>query len=164
MIPIKNLLVATDFGATSDAALQYGREFARTFGARLRLLHVADCVNMIYGGETYTVTLPELQGEVEDEAKRQLDRLLTAHDRASLHAIGAVVTAVNKAEAIVTYSKVHDIDVIVMGTHGRGAVGHLFMGSVAEHVVRTANCPVLTVHQIQHDCIVPDSLVAVARA
>jgi len=164
MIRIKNVLVATDFGATSDAALQYGREFARTFDATLQVLHVADFVCMMYGGETYTVAVPELQGEAEDEAQRQLDRLLTDEDRAVLHARAVVITAVNKAEAIATYAKVHDIDIIVMGTHGRGAIGHLFMGSVAELVVRTAPCPVLTVHQTQHQCIVPDSLVAVARA
>ena len=82
----------------------------------------------------------------------------------ALHATGTVVTAVAKAEAIVDYAQQHAIDVIVMGTHGRGALGHLFMGSVAERVVRTATCPVLTVHQPQHECIVPDSLVPVAVA
>jgi nucleotide-binding universal stress UspA family protein len=110
------------------------------------------------------VSVPELQGEVEDRAQQQIDHLLTDEDRAALHARPVVITAANKAEAIATYAKVHDIDVIVMGTHGRGAIGHLFMGSVAEHVVRTATCPVLTVHESQRQCIVPDSLVAVERA
>jgi len=51
-----------------------------------------------------------------------------------------------------------------MGTHGRGAVAHLLMGSVAERVVRTAPCPVLTVRRPEHEFLVPDALVAVARA
>ena len=51
-----------------------------------------------------------------------------------------------------------------MGTHGRGAISHLFMGSVAERVVRTATCPVLTVHHPEHEFVIPDALVAVARA
>jgi len=53
---------------------------------------------------------------------------------------------------------------IVMGTHGRGAVSHLLMGSVAERVVRTAGCPVLTVHHPEREFIQPDALVRVARA
>ena len=51
-----------------------------------------------------------------------------------------------------------------MGTHGRGGVAHLLMGSVAERVVRTAPCPVLTVRHPEHEFVLPDALVAVAKA
>jgi nucleotide-binding universal stress UspA family protein len=53
---------------------------------------------------------------------------------------------------------------IVTGTNGRGGVAHLLMGSVAERVVRTAPCPVLTVRHPEHEFVIPDALVAVARA
>jgi len=158
MIRMKNVLVATDFSEPSEAALQYGREFARTFDAMLHVVHVADNVYTVYGGETYAVALPDLQREVEEDMQRQLTALLNDEDRTALQAKAVVVTAVGKAEAIVTYARAHEIDVIVMGTHGRGALGHLFMGSVAERVVRMAPCPVLTVHQPEHEFIVPDSL------
>ena len=68
------------------------------------------------------------------------------------------------AETIVQYAKDHAIDLIVMGTHGRRALEHLLMGSVAERVVRTAPCPVLTVRHPEREFVVPDALVAVARA
>ena len=164
MILIKNVLVATDFSEPSDAALNYGRELARTFTATLHVLHVADNVTFQYGVEGYSTMLPELQQDVEEAARKQLARLITEEDRTALHAQPVVITAVAKAAAIVRYASEHQIDLIVMGTHGRGAVSHLLMGSVAERVVRTATCPVLTVHHPEHEFVVPDALVAVARA
>jgi nucleotide-binding universal stress UspA family protein len=68
------------------------------------------------------------------------------------------------AETIVDYARHHSIDLIVMGTHGRAAVAHLLMGSVAERVVRTASCPVLTVRHPEREFVVPDTLVAVSKA
>jgi nucleotide-binding universal stress UspA family protein len=66
---------------------------------------------------------------------------------------------------ILTYAKDHDIDLIVMGTHGRGFVGRVVMGSVAEKVVRYAPCPVLTVHNEEHAFVLPDEAAdAVVRA
>jgi nucleotide-binding universal stress UspA family protein len=164
MILIKNVLVATDFSAPSDAALNYGRELARTFGATLHVLHVADNVTFQYGVEGYSTLLPEMQDDVEAAARQQLEALITEEDRVDLHAEAVVVTAVAKAAAIVHYAGEHRMDLIVMGTHGRGAVSHLLMGSVAELVVRTAPCPVLTVHHPEREFVVPDALVAVARA
>ena len=164
MILIKNVLVATDFSEPSDAALNYGRELARTFTATLHVLHVADNVTFQYGVEGYSTMLPELQQDVEAAARKQLEGLLTEDDRRMLHAEPVVVTAVSKAAAIVDYASRHRMDLIVMGTHGRGAVSHLLMGSVAERVVRTATCPVLTVHHPEHEFVIPDALVAVARA
>jgi nucleotide-binding universal stress UspA family protein len=65
---------------------------------------------------------------------------------------------------IVDYARNYDVDIIVMGTHGRGALAHLVMGSVAERVVRWAPCPVLTVREHEHDFVGPDALEAVACA
>ena len=61
------------------------------------------------------------------------------------------------------YAKEANIDLIVMGTQGRGGLAHLVMGSVAERVVRTAPCPVLTVRHPEHEFIAPDAMQAVAR-
>jgi nucleotide-binding universal stress UspA family protein len=164
MIRIKNVLVATDFSEPSEAALNYGREFARSFDATLHVLHVADSIYMQYGGEAYSGVVPGLQEEVEEAARKQLDALLDEEDRTVLNAKPVILTAVAKAAAIVDYAGQHAIDLIVMGTHGRGAISHLLMGSVAERVVRTAGCPVLTVHHPEHEFVLPDALVAVVRA
>ena len=162
MIRIKNVLVATDFSEPSEAALNYGRELARSFDATLHVLHVADSVYMQFG-DAYSGVVPELQAEVEKAARVQLDALLDDEDRTILRAKPVLIAGIAKAAAIVDYAAQNGIDLIVMGTHGRGAIGHLLMGSVAERVVRTAGCPVLTVHHPEHEFVLPDALVAVVR-
>jgi nucleotide-binding universal stress UspA family protein len=163
MIRIQNVLVATDFSEPSEAALNYGRELARSFHATLHVVHVTDSIYAQYGGEAYSVALPELQREIEDSARKELESLLNDDDRRDLGAKPVLITALAKAPAIVDYARQNTIDLIVMGTHGRGAISHMLMGSVAERVVRTAPCPVLTVHHPEREFVLPDALVAVAR-
>ncbi|MGE3959954.1 MAG: universal stress protein [Vicinamibacterales bacterium] len=164
MMALKSILVATDFGEASNAALNYGRELARTFGATLHVLHVADDVYMRLGGDAYVAVLPDLQKDVEAAAHRQLDELLIDNDPNPLPVKKAVVTSAATAIAIVQYARDMGIDLIIVGTHGRGAVAHLLMGSVAERVVRTAHCPVLTVRHPEHDFVTPDALMTRAQA
>jgi nucleotide-binding universal stress UspA family protein len=165
MIRIKNVLVATDFSGPSAAALRYGRELAGAFGASLEVLHVTDNVYMTHGAELLCVpALPEFQRQVEEAVRRQVDNLLTEEDRQRLHARAVIVTAVGQAQAIVGYAQQHAIDVIVMGTHGRGSLSDVFMGSVAERVVRLSTCPVLTVHHPRHESPAPDGPAAVTLA
>jgi len=165
MITFKNILVATDFERAADAALRYGRTLAETFGATLHLLHVTDDVRLAgASSEMYIPVDPLLQERVEDDARAVLAQLATNNDREHPPTRIAVRTSHFPAAAIVEYAGEHRIDLIVTGTHGRRALAHLLMGSVAESVVRTAPCPVLTVHSPEHDFVLPDALVAVASA
>ncbi len=164
MIALKSILVATDFGEASGAALAYGRELARTFGATLHVLHVADDVYVRLGGDAYMAVLPELQRGLEVAAQKQLDELLIDNDPVPLPVKTAVITSSATAAAIVQYAHDLDIALIVVGTHGRGALAHLLMGSVAERVVRSASCPVLTVRHPEHDFVMPDALATIAQA
>lgn len=164
MIALKSIVVATDFGEASGAALAYGRELARTFGATLHVLHVADDVYVRLGGDAYMAVLPELQKDLEVAAQKQLDELLVDNDPVPLPVKTAVLTSSATATAIVQYARDLDIDLIVVGTHGRGAMAHLLMGSVAERVVRSASCPVLTVRHPEHDFVMPDALATIAQA
>lgn len=164
MIALKNILVATDFGEASSAALLYGRELARSFHATLHVLHVADDVYVRLGGDAYMAVLPRLQKDVEEAAHNSLNELLIDNDPKPLDVKKAVITSSSTAAAIVQYARDLSIDLIVVGTHGRQAMAHLLMGSVAERVVRTAPCPVLTVRHPEHDFVVPDALTTVAKA
>ena len=159
MITINNVLVATDFSDTSASALNYGREFARTFGATLHVLHVVENGLMWAGPEAAGIDFVQLQAEIAAAARETLDRIVIAEDRAQLKAVTAVRTGSPTLE-IAAYAKAEGIDLILMGTHGRGMMGHLLMGNVAEKVVRIASCPVLTVHHPEHEFIQPDALVA----
>ena len=145
MMILRNLLVATDFGDTSAAALNYGRGLARALGARLHVVHVVDDMTYRYAPELAYV-LPDLQLDLEKSAKQDLAKLITEDDRKTLNVEPVVFSCVNVAEGLTNYAREHAIDLIVTGTHGRSGVRHLLIGSVAEHVVRTAPCPVLTVH------------------
>jgi nucleotide-binding universal stress UspA family protein len=165
MIALKKVVVATDFSEPSQAALAYGRELARNFGASLTVLHVVDNILMrAYGSDGIVLADSELQREIEGAAQRQVDSLLFDEDRNTLGATGATITSNAPAAAIVTYARETGADLLVLGTHGRGAVAHFLMGSVAERVVRTAPCPVLTVRHPEHEFVLPDALVAVAKA
>lgn len=158
MIKITNVLVATDFSDASESALLYGREFARTFGATLHVLHVVENPMMWAGPESSGVDFARLQAEVEAGAQNTLDRIVTAEDRQQLQAVTAIRTGNSTAFEIAGYAKGEGIDIILMGTHGRGVMRHLLMGSVAEKVVRIAPCPVLTVRHPEHEFIQPDAL------
>jgi nucleotide-binding universal stress UspA family protein len=165
MMLLRQILVATDFSEPSDAAMAYGRELARAFGAQLTVLHVTDNVAArAYGADGFVFADTDLQRDVEAAAQRQLDAQISDEDRSQLRAAGVVLTASSIAATIADFAQEIKADLIVMGTHGRGAVAHLLMGSVAERVVRTAPCPVLTVRHPEHDFVLPDALVAAAKA
>jgi universal stress protein A len=163
MIALKNILVATDFSESAAVALAYGRDLARTFNARLHVVHVVEDVLMRYSPEV-SFAVPELQRDLEKGAARDLAALITDDDRQTLQVQPSVQTGVNVPFTLIDYAKNHRIDLIVTGTHGRGAVKHFLMGSVAERIVRSAPCPVLTVHAQEREFIVPDALTTTAKA
>jgi universal stress protein A len=148
MILLTQILVATDFSDASAAALTYGRELSTAFGASLHVLHVME--------NTFLRPVPTDPYLLKAAATRQLADLITDQDRAQRHAIATTATSDEPAGEIVKYAKAHDIDLIVMGTHGRAGMARLLLGSVAETVVRAASCPVLTVKHPERD-FVPDA-------
>lgn len=140
------ILVPTDFSAPSKAALALAKRIATTSGASLHLMHVIEdpFATAAYATE---ICAPPPAGAPESwlqKAKVRLEAQLTPEERASLRSTHLVVFGI-PARDIVDHAAANDIDLIVMGTHGRGGVQHLLMGSVAERVVRATPCPVLTV-------------------
>jgi universal stress protein A len=163
MVVLKNVLVATDFDEPAATALAYGKDLARQYDATLHVLHVVDDVTARYATEIPMFTADE-QAEIEKSARARVDALLTSEDRKQLNARGIVRSSLSPALAICDYAKANRIDLIIMGTHGRGAMAHFLMGSVAERVVRTAPCPVLTVRRPEREFIMPDALTTVTQA
>lgn len=163
MIALRKILVATDFSEPANAALAYGRAFAHTFNATLYLVHVVDDMYIRLGGDAYAAVLPELQDDVESEARQRLARMVSDDER-SLTVEAVVMTSGATAEAIVEYAEKKNVQLIVVGTHGRSGVAKLLMGSVAERVVRTAHCPVLTVRRPERDFVMPETAAASAHA
>lgn len=164
MLVIKNVLVATDFSKCSDVALDYGRALARQFGARLHVIHAVEpfAPDVTTGG--FVAAIPELQASMDEAARGQLEALLTPDDRQTLHATTVLVSFAAPSPAIVEYAANEHVDLIVVGTHGRRGVSHLLMGSVAEKVVRTAPCPVLTVRHPEREFVVAEAGAGLAAA
>ena len=139
------ILVPTDFSAPSDAALACARAVATQFGASLHLLHVADDpYRALYSNEVFVAEVEGVRADLVNDAYRRMKQLTAADDERSVTVEAIIGTA---ASSIVDYAAGHDIDLIVMGTHGRSGMSKVLMGSVAERVVRTAPCPVLTIRE-----------------
>lgn len=158
MIALENILVPTDFGPPSELALVHGRHFARQFGAVLHVLHSVESVMLPGGAEVPMPAVQQVEKGLLDVGQRQMAEALTDDDRTSLKVVEVVRQAPSAAADILEYARANHIDLIVMGTHGRGALEHLLMGSVAERVVRRAPCPVLTVRSPERDFVQPDTL------
>src|SRR4051812_33859175 len=150
-IKLQEICVAVDFSDTSAAALNYAKALADAFGGKLHLLHVL--VNWVPDGD-FPVS-PQLYVDLENSARKQLDSLLSAEDRARYQAKLELVNGMSEFVEIVRYAREKKIDLLVLGTHGRGAIAHMLMGSVAEKVVRKAPCPVLTVRHPEHEFVMP---------
>jgi len=164
MIAIKNVLVATDFSAPSETALNYARAMARSFGAQLHVLHIFEPLWItsadVVGGGVALATM--IQG-LEDTARKQLEEAVTEADRRELKAVAEMVTSESPAREIANYANEHKVDLLVIGTHGRSGISRMLIGSVAEKVVRLAPCPVLTVHHPEHEFVLPDALQVIVK-
>jgi nucleotide-binding universal stress UspA family protein len=143
MSKITKILVPTDFSEGADHALDYAIDLAKAFGAQMVVAH-AYATPVVYVPEGF-VTPPIDENAVRAEIDKGLVRLL---DRLKAAGVAKITTTVGAGDAwreIVRIAKDEACDLIVMGTHGRGGVTHLLLGSVAEKVVRKAPCAVLTV-------------------
>jgi nucleotide-binding universal stress UspA family protein len=163
MIALKQILVATDFSEPSEVAIKYGHDLARSYGATLHVMHVIEDMGAYYGAEV-GFALVDVERNVEAAVRRDLDSTIARHG-GKLNVVATVTRATNVAHAITEYATANPIDLIIVGTHGRGAVSRFLMGSVAERVVRSAPCPVLTVRARERDFVdVSDSQASVVES
>lgn len=139
MKPFTRILVPTDFSKPSERALEQAIVLARMFHARLVLLHVW---SMPYTAYSEGLNWPV--GQMQQAAQKALDE---AHVKTMklYPETDAVLRQGGEWLQIIEAIGEHEIDLVVMGTHGRRGLPHLFMGSVAERVVRMSPVPVMTV-------------------
>jgi nucleotide-binding universal stress UspA family protein len=155
VIALKNILVATDFSEPSEAALKYGIELARRFEATLHVLHVVD--DLAAHRSTTPVWVKDIgaaQTELEATARATLSSLLPEPDRTAVRAQLQIVVSATPGPAILSYARDAVADLIIVGTHGRHGLERLVLGSVAQHVARLAECPVLVVRAHQRGFVV----------
>ena len=143
---IKRILVATDFGPDSEAALNYALDFTKALKASVDVLHIVETplAAGMWASEIYTAEIAGLQINLERDAAEHLRRTIAALSEPDVVVTGEVRMG-PVATTIHEYAIERQSDLIVMGTHGRTGVARMMMGSVAERVTRTAPCPVLVV-------------------
>src|SRR2546427_8770487 len=142
---VQHVLVPIDFSTTADRALEYAMALAQHLQARLTLLHVLDMTPVTMDEMTPGMTATFLETQ-ETEAQHLLQASLERVQRAGLQGDSLLVQG-TPTQTIVDTAGEQQGDLIIMGTHGRTGLGHVFLGSVAEHVVRQGPCPVLVVRR-----------------
>ncbi len=149
MVAFKELVVPTDFSEHSLRAVDYGVEIGERFSSHLTLVYVIEPLLQAADLTWTTVDFEELNKAHKQTAEKQLAQIVAERVPKDLVCDTAILYGKPFVE-ILKFAKNENADLIVMATHGRGAISHLLMGSTAEKVVRKAPCPVLTVKHPKH--------------
>ncbi len=156
MIQLQRILFPTDFSDLSLHALNYAISFAQSYSAELHVIHVVDEAYqywMAMGPNSLPVGPPP--DELVTLSKKELGKFGDEHlAQAGITVISEAVMGRPFME-IIAYAKEKNIDLIVIGTHGRSGLRHALLGSVAERVVRKAPCPVLSIRHPEHEFVMP---------
>lgn len=151
-VALSNILMAVDFSPATQAALPFALEIARRYGSRIYLAHVIR-------PDVCKLASPEAITTVLDEARRDAERqmarvLVSGRLRGIPHQV--LLAQGDRWSVISTMIQEHDIDLVVVGTHGRTGLPKMLLGSVAEEVFRLTPCPVLTVGPHVHQELAPE--------
>ena len=153
MIQLQRILFATDFSDHAERAKLMAQELSARFNAELHLLHVIHdpavevpefAMGLSFPG--FVENVGSQRRQLKIEALQTLEREVNVSWR-QLHSVILDVKFGKPFVEIIRYASEHDIDMIVVGSHGRTGLTHLVLGSVAEKVIRKAPCPVLTMRQ-----------------
>jgi nucleotide-binding universal stress UspA family protein len=149
MIRLQRILVPTDFSDSARHALTYGISFAREYEAELVLLHVVETVPVGYASDLFPVPMAEVFQEISGYAKTELAKIAEEARAKGVTVRETVVQGKPSAE-IARVASEEQVDMIVLGTHGKGMLDKAIFGSTTERVVRRSPCPVLTVRPTEH--------------
>ena len=152
MISLKKILCPIDHSDCSKEALKYAVSFAMRDEAKLYLLHIIDIRSFNESLNAMPTQIPD--NETLEQLRIKLLDCIPEEIRDDMDVEATVIQGIPFAEIISTAKK-KEIDMIVIGSHGRTGLKHMMMGSVSEKVVRKAPCPVLTVRQPGHEFVMP---------
>jgi nucleotide-binding universal stress UspA family protein len=144
MLKFSKILFPTDFSPCADQAMEHAVYLSRKYETELHILHSA----AIHAEITdYSGYVEKINAELKEAAKNKINSAIQAHKAGDLRIKQILGSANSAGPMIIQYAETQGIDLIVMGTHGRRGLGHLFLGSIAEEVVRLAPCPVFTIRE-----------------
>jgi nucleotide-binding universal stress UspA family protein len=151
-----NILLPTDFSDASRPALAYARDLADAFDAQVHCLHVVDDAYQYWsaiGPESLPVGPPP--EELLQLGRTRMDKFCAEHLAGMKKPAVSHVAYGRPFAEIIAYAREHAVDLIVLATHGRGAIAHVLLGSTTEKVVRKSPCAVLTVRTTDHHFEMP---------
>jgi nucleotide-binding universal stress UspA family protein len=137
---MQKLLLATDLSEASSAATEQAFELATRLGASLLVVSVIDPGSLLLPGGRFRARVDQVRDRREQQAQALVER-----GRELGIDVSFLVWTGDPGDQIVSAAEAERADMIIVGSHGRGAMGRLLLGSVSEHVVRNASCPVLVV-------------------
>lgn len=144
MFDIKSIVCPIDFSPGSERAMEHAMSVAEKYGATVHLLHVYP-LDVFVGPDGGLTLTPEIVAKIAEQSTQGLEKLATPF-REQGRSVAIHVCDGMAAEETVRFAQKQKADLIVVGTHGRTGLSRMFMGSVAERIVRTSHVPVLTVH------------------
>lgn len=153
----KKILIPIDLSESSVAAIAYATEIARLFGASLTIINVVDVGDEGVAFPPEALGTKEVKSYLENKRKSSIKHFLKTHPLIKISEHKLIVRTGSPSKEIVAYAKSEAVDLIVMSTRGRSGMSHLILGSVAEKVVRYAECPVLTLKPEQAQSSVTSS-------
>jgi nucleotide-binding universal stress UspA family protein len=156
VIKLKKVLVPTDFSDSARHALTYGISFAREYEAELVLLHVVENITVGYASDLFPVPMAEVFQEISGYAKAELAKLAALARERGVTTVSEIVVQGKPSAEIIRHAAENAVDMIVLGTHGKGMLDQALFGSTTERVVRRAPCPVLTVRKAEHEFVEGD--------
>jgi nucleotide-binding universal stress UspA family protein len=155
MITLKKILVPTDFSDCSKKAMDYALSLAKEFKSEVLILHVIDT----RGYETAAIynlgPMEEARKAVQKMSQEMMANFLKEKGIDESRIGDKIILEGAPFIEIIRVAREKEVDLIVIGTHGRTGVSHILFGSVAEKVVRKAPCPVLTVKPEEHEFVMP---------
>jgi universal stress protein A len=149
LIKLARILVPTDFSESARHALGYGISFAQEYRAELLLLHVVETLPVGYATDLFPVPMAEVFQELSAYARTELQAL---HETVAGKGVTVreLLRQGRASSEIVAVAREETVDMIVLGTHGRGMLDKALFGSTTERVLRHAPCPVLTCRPAEH--------------
>ncbi len=142
----QKLLLATDLSEASSSATEHAFELASRLGAALLIVSVIDPGSLLMPGGRFRARVDQVRERREQQAQELVER-----GRRLGIDVSFLIWTGDPGDQIVEAAEAERVDMVLVGSHGRGAVGRLFLGSVSEHVVRNASCPVLVVRPRESD-------------
>ena len=153
MIELKTILYPTDFSENADHARPYVVDFAKRFQAKVVLLHAVPPPTYAPAYEL-PIDLKQMDERIQEAAREKIEKLQVQISGEGIET-ETVVDVGSAFVEIIRNARERNVDLIILSTHGYGAVKHLLLGSTAERVVRKAPCPVLTIRHPEHEFVHP---------